>query len=113
MTDTAASAAKLHVVHNVFFTLNDSTPDGRRNLVDACRKYLTGHPGTVYFSAGELCPSLARPVNDREFDVGLHVVFESMAHHDAYQNDPRHLQFIAENKPTWKKVRVFDSEVQA
>src|SRR5579862_7241152 len=99
------------VVHNVFFTLFESTTDARQKLVDACRKYLSGHPGEVYFSAGVLCDSLSRPVNDREFDVGLHVVFRSMADHDVYQQDPRHLKFIEENKPTWKKVRVFDSEV--
>jgi hypothetical protein len=34
-----------------------------------------------------------------------------MADHDAYQQHPRHIQFIEENKPSWKKVRVFDSEV--
>jgi hypothetical protein len=36
-------------------------------------------------------------------------VFRSLADHDAYQQHPKHLQFIDENKPTWKKVRVFDS----
>jgi hypothetical protein len=65
----------------------------------------------VHFSAGTLNDELARPVNDRAFDVALHVVFESKAAHDAYQQDPRHLQFIEENKPNWKQVRVFDSDV--
>jgi hypothetical protein len=106
------SAAAPKVVHNVFFTLHDSSAAARLRLVESCKKYLSGHPGEVYFSAGVLCESLARPVNDREFDVGLHVVFRSMADHDAYQTHPRHLQFIEENKPTWKKVRVFDSEVE-
>ena len=31
--------------------------------------------------------------------------------HDLYQDAPRHQQFIAENKPNWKQVRVFDSNV--
>ncbi len=99
------------VVHNVFFSLNESTSANRQALVDSCKKYLSGHPGVVYFSAGLLCETLKRPVNDLEFDVGLHVVFSSMADHDVYQKSPRHIQFIEENKPTWKKVRVFDSEV--
>ncbi len=99
------------IVHNVYFTLHENSPAARQKLVGACRKYLTDHPGVVYFSAGVLCETLARPVNDREFDVGLHVVFRTMADHDAYQQHPRHLQFIEENKATWKKVRVFDSEV--
>ena len=52
-----------------------------------------------------------RPVNDREWDVGLHIVFLDRAAHDAYQDDPTHLKFIAEQKPNWAKVRVFDSLV--
>jgi hypothetical protein len=105
------SQAPPMVVHNVFFTLHENSSSARQRLVDACKKYLTGHPGEVYFSAGTLCEALSRPVNDREFDVGLHVVFRTMADHDAYQQHPRHLAFVEENKPTWKKVRVFDSEV--
>ena len=99
------------IVHNVFFSLIDNSPAARRRLVDACQKYLSGHPGEVYFGAGVVCDALARPVNDRDFDVGLHVVFRTLADHDAYQQDSRHIQFIDENKPNWKKVRVFDSEV--
>jgi hypothetical protein len=99
------------VVHNVFFTLVEGSDPARQKLVDACRNYLSGHPGAIYFSAGVLSESLDRAVNDREFDVGLHLVFRSMADHDAYQKHPRHLKFIEENKATWKLVRVFDSEI--
>lgn len=99
------------IVHNVFFSLSDNSAQACRKLVDSCKQHLSGHPGEVYFSAGVLCDSLRRPVNDQEFDVGLHVVFRTMADHDAYQQAPRHNEFIAENKPNWKKVRVFDSEV--
>ncbi len=101
------------VVHNVFFTLHDNSPEACQRLVAACDQYLGGHEGVVYYSAGVLCPSLARPVNDRAFDVALHVVFRSMADHDAYQAHPRHQQFITESKPNWKQVRVFDSEIAA
>src|SRR5262245_24974375 len=97
------------IVHNVFFTLNENSAAARQKLMDACHKYLSGHPGVAYFGAGTLCESLARPVNDRDFDVSLHVVFHSLADHDAYQQHPRHLEFVAENKATWKQVRVFDS----
>jgi hypothetical protein len=40
-------------------------------------------------------------------------VFKTLADHDAYQAHPLHVQFIEENKATWKMVRVFDSEVPA
>lgn len=99
-----------HLAHIVFFTLNDSTPDNRRKFVALCQEHLSGHPGEVYFSVGTLA-DYSRPVNDREFDVALHVVFESRAAQDAYQTAPRHLNFIEQAKPMWKHVRVFDSDI--
>jgi quinol monooxygenase YgiN len=97
--------------HDVFFTLKDNSAAARQKLVEACKKYLSGHPGTVSFSAGSRAEDLARDVNDKDFDVALHLVFKDKAAHDAYQDAPRHKQFIEENKDNWKKVRVFDSYV--
>lgn len=99
------------LAHMVYFTLRDRSADAVARLVSACRTYLSDHPGTVFFACGTLCQDLAREVNDRDFDVALHVVFETKEAHDAYQDAPRHLQFIAENKPNWARVRVFDSLV--
>ena len=99
------------LAHMVFFTLKDSTSQNREKLVAACKKYLTDHPGTVYFSAGTRAEELSRDVNDKEFDVALHLVFKDKASHDLYQDAPRHLEFIDENKASWAKVRVFDSYV--
>jgi hypothetical protein len=100
------------LAHNVFFTLKNPTPAGREKLVQACKKHLTGHPGTVFFACGVLEESLQRPVNVRDFDVALHIIFASKADHDAYQVHPRHVQFVEENKADWKQVRVFDSGVE-
>lgn len=97
------------LAHNVFFTLRDGSPDMRARLIAACREHLSGHPGTRFFGCGTLS-DLDRPVNDREFHVALHVVFENRAFHDAYQKDGRHLRFIRENEANWARVRVFDSE---
>jgi hypothetical protein len=96
------------LVHNVFFALADKSPPAVQKLVNDCKKYLSDHPGTVLFAVGTTS-DLARPVNDRDYDVALHVVFESRADHDRYQVAPAHLKFIEENKPNWAKVRVFDS----
>ena len=52
-------------------------------------------------------------MNDKEFDVALHVVFDSRKAHDKYQTHPKHLKFLEENKQPWSKVRVFDSNVPA
>ena len=91
---------------------NEPKAGEKDKLVAACKKYLNKHDGTVYFSAGVLADEFKRPVNDREWDVALHVVFKNKAAHDKYQDHERHLKFIEENKSNWEKVRVFDSVVK-
>ena len=97
--------------HMVYFTLNDDSEPKIRELVQSCQHYLSDHPGVVYFSVGRLNKDLARPVNDLGYEVTINVVFDSRESHDLYQIAPRHLQFIAEQKPNWKQVRIFDSDL--
>ena len=99
------------LAHNVFFKLKDNSPAKVAELVAACKKYLNVQPGIVFFAAGSLCADLTRDVNVCDWDVGLHLVFVDKAAHDAYQDDPTHERFIAENKANWAGVRVFDSLV--
>ncbi len=100
------------LVHNVYFALKDKSPAAIHALIAASHKYLTNHPGTVFYAVGT-CADLSRPVNDRDYDVALHVIFKDRAAHDVYQTADRHLQFIAEQKANWDKVRVFDSNATA
>jgi hypothetical protein len=99
------------LAHMVYFTLKDRSAAGVQRQIDACEKYLTDHDGVEFFGVGTLVPDLSREVNDKQFDVGLHVVFRSRAAHDAYQTHPRHVQFIEENKVHWERVRVFDADL--
>ena len=105
------SAAETQLAHMVYFKLRNGTESGSKQLVAACNKYLSGHAGTVYYSVGTLARDLDREVNDREFDVALHLVFKNKAAHEKYQTHSRHLKFIEENKSSWEKVRVFDSYI--
>lgn len=104
-----AASSDRPLAHMVYFTLKEQTAANRQALIADCHKYLADHEGVIYFSAGELCTELRREVNDLEFDVALNVVFKNKAAHDAYQQHPEHMTFIERNKPTWAKVRVFDS----
>jgi hypothetical protein len=97
--------------HAVYFRLKNRTPEAAAKLVASCQQHLTGHPGTVFFSAGTCAAEYDREVNDRDYDVALTIVFESHAAHDVYQMAPRHEQFIAENATDWAKVRVFDANL--
>ncbi len=111
MVHTDAGAAEPALGHMVYFKLKDNSDEAKQKLVTACHKYLSGHDGTLHFSAGTLVEDLDREVNDRDWDVALHLVFKNRAAHDTYQTHPRHKQFIEENRDNWAKVRVFDSYV--
>jgi hypothetical protein len=97
------------LVHDVYFSLHDRSTEARQRLIDACRKWLPNHPGIVFFACGALAEDLARDVNVRDWDVGLHILFKDQAAHDHYQDSEAHHAFIAENKASWKQARVFDT----
>ena len=101
-----------NIAHMVYFKLKDNSDTSRQKLVDSIKKHLDGHEGVVYFSAGVVGDDFKREVNDREWDVGLHLVFKDKAAHDKYQDHPRHTKFVDENKATWAKVRVFDAVIK-
>ena len=109
MTTPTVATKEPMVAHMVYFKLKEPTPENRARLVGLCYEHLTGHPGEVFFGAGVIGEEFRREVNDRDWDVALHLVFKDKAAHDKYQDHPRHLQFIEENRDNWAKVRVFDS----
>src|SRR5262249_43556395 len=92
------------LAHNAYFALHDPSEAARNRLLAACRQYLAVHPGVVFFACGVLADALNREVNDRDFDVGLHIVFTDQAAHDAYQVSATHHQFVDENKASWRRV---------
>ncbi len=108
MAADESAEVKAPLIHNVYFKLKDSSDQQVERLISLCNKYLKPQPGVVFYACGRLA-DLDRPVNDRDWDVGLHVVFESQAAHDRYQKDDQHLRFIEEGKENWAKVRVFDT----
>lgn len=107
-----ADEKKPLIGHMVYFKLKDNGPAARAKLVAACDKYLADHDGVVFYSAGVIGDDFKRDVNDRDWDVALHLVFVDRAAHDKYQDHKEHLKFIEENKDNWAKVRVYDSELK-
>jgi hypothetical protein len=104
-----AEGAEPQLAHAVYFTLKDQSPEARQKFIDSCEKYLTKHKGAVSFTIGTIAMDVKEPVSDREFDVALHVVFENKAALGEYLKSERHDKFVAENKDSFAKVRVFDS----
>jgi hypothetical protein len=95
-------------VHVVYFWTKDGTPDSaKQQLVEDCRKYLGDIPTVRHLWTGR--PAMTpRDVVDNSYDVGLCVVLDDSAGHDVYQDHPLHKEFIARNKPNWKRVQVYD-----
>ncbi len=100
-------------LHNVYFSLKDTSPEAIQTLLDDCETYLAPQAGIVSFSCGILEAELNRPVNDTGFDVSLHLLFETKEAHDIYQIDEQHTVFIENNKDNWESVRVFDTVVKS
>src|SRR5262245_12210745 len=84
-TEAAPEAGPM-IGHMVYFQLNDPSEASVRKMVAACDKYLKGHPGEVFYATGPRAKAFDRPVNDQDWDVGLHIVFKSKADHDKYQD---------------------------
>ncbi len=101
------------LAHMVFFTLKDHSNESREKFVASCQKYLGNIEGTVYFSVGTIADDVDEPVSVKDFDVALHVVFESKDAKLMYLKNPRHDEFVQVNKDSWSKVRVFDSYLAA
>lgn len=108
----ASKRAEPRLAHMVFFTLKERTPEARARLVASCHKYLSNQAGAEFFAVGTIAEDVVEPgVSVRDFDVALHVVFTSKAAEARYLKDPRHLKFVEENRDSWSRVRVFDSEL--
>lgn len=97
--------------HCVYFTLKNKSDSAVKELVDDCHKYLAEIPGIVFYAAGIRAEEMQRPVNDRDFDVALHVVFTDKAAADAYQTHENHTAFVEKHSSRWQTVRVFDAQV--
>ena len=95
-------------VHVVYFWLNPGTPETpRQQLVADCTTYLGKIPTVRHLWAGR--PAMTpRDVVDNSYDVGLCVVLDDEPGHAVYQEHPLHKEFIARNKPNWKRVQVYD-----
>ena len=101
------------LAHMVFFKLKDSGEKSRAAMIASCQKYLTGHPGTISVSFGEIAEDVKEASSDRDFDIALHLVFADKDAAAAYQKSARHAEFVEKNKASFAKVRVYDSYLSA
>jgi hypothetical protein len=94
--------------HIVLFWLKEGTPDSvREAMIKECQTQLTKVPGVRHLSAGRAAMT-PRPVVDNSYDVGLCVILDDAAAHDAYQVHPLHKGFAAHHKEHWQRIQVYD-----
>ncbi|MBN2475707.1 MAG: Dabb family protein [Pirellulales bacterium] len=98
------------VAHDVFFSLKDAGEVAKIALVADSQKYLGSIPGIVSYAAGTRS-DMERDVNDRNFDVSLHIVFQDKAALQEYLVHPMHTAYVARHEPNCQKIRVFNSEL--
>ena len=96
-------------VHHVFFWLNEPDNQEAYNTQAEGLRQLSTISNIKMVHVGKPA-STKRDVIDGSYTFSLLTVFDSEADHDSYQEDPIHLKFIADCKPLWKKVLVYDSE---
>ena len=95
-------------VHTVYFWLKEGTPDSARDqLVSDCGEILSKIETVRHLWSGAPAQT-PRDVVDNSYGMGLTVVFDDRAGHDAYQDDPLHDEFIKRNKAHWERVQVYD-----
>ena len=94
--------------HVYFYPREDARPGDADAIESLCRKHLAGIPGVLRIAVGRPAGT-DRAVVDNGYLVALLLEFEDAAAEGRYQEHPDHLAFVAESRPHWASVRVFDT----
>lgn len=98
-----------HMIHTVYFWLQPTLDAADKADFIRGAKALATAPTVLAFYGGGPAGTERRDVTDHSFDYSIHLFFASEADQYAYQIDPIHLKFVAEQSDKFATVRVFDS----
>ena len=98
------------LVHNVYFWLKEGLSEEERAQFRTGVQTLAETQSPTHVFMGEPAGTPPRPIIDRSYDLGLTVVLEDVAAHDAYQVDPIHLKFVEDCGHLWDHVQIYDSQ---
>jgi hypothetical protein len=98
------------LVHSVFFTLKDGVSEQEKAaFINQAR--LLGNIETVHsMYLGTPAATPDRPVIQKNYDVAVTVLLDSLEDHDVYQVHQIHQDFIANNSHLWENVVIYDSD---
>jgi hypothetical protein len=101
------------LIHTVFFWLKAGLTEAERAEFRRGVESLGAIKHVERAYVGAPAPVPARPVTDQTFCVGLTMICEDAAAHEAYQTDPIHRAFVAKFQHQWMRVQVYDFEEAA
>lgn len=99
------------LVHSVYFWFKPGTDAERIEGFKTGLQSLCGIFQVKQGFYGKPEDTPPREVIDSSYDWALVAVFDSLADHDAYQDDQVHHDFLAEYSSEWEKVQVYDFKV--
>ena len=97
------------LVHTVYFWLKSDLNEEQQKAFHAGVASLAGIACAEQVYIGTPAET-DRPVIDKSYDIGLTVLLEDMAAHDAYQVDPLHLAFLENYRSFWEKIVIYDAD---
>ncbi len=98
------------LVHIVVFWLKKDLSKDDLVLFEKEVRSLANISSVEQLFVGPPASTTPRPVIDNSYDFCLTVVLENVDAHDAYQQDPIHLDFIEKCSHMWEKVKIYDAE---
>lgn len=108
---TIEGDAEPGMVHTVFFWMNDDVDAaGEREFKDALQE-LEAIPSVKRMFAGPAAATADRDVTDNSFDYSLILWFDDVDGQNAYQVHPIHTAFAEGQGPKFRKVIVYDSQI--
>lgn len=97
------------LVHTVLFWLRKDLDAATITEFRSALETLKGIQSAEAVYIGSPAETPERPVIDNSYDYCLTVILKDMAAHDAYQEDPLHVDFL-KNKNLWEKVKIYDAD---
>ena len=106
-----ASAGKAPFVHTVIFYLKKDVADNTVDTVIAdARELLSQVPTVRGLKIGRRSERSSGQSNDKDFQIGLLVLFDGYDGLQEYIQHPKHKEFVARHLKSFDKIKVFDFE---
>lgn len=96
-------------IHTAYFWFKDSVSQERIEAFYASAEKLKDIDVVLALYTGKPA-NTTRTIVERSYDFAVVVHLKNLYDHDQYQNDPIHLQVLADFSDIWEKVMITDIE---